>query len=69
MDTNAIARRLAALGREEAAALKLMERAQARIADIASQRCAFLKTVASLPDAGLDDETIAYVVVPKDDYE
>jgi len=67
MDTNAIARRLAALGREEAAALKLLERAQARLADIASQRCAFLKTVASLPDAGLADEAAAYVFRPKED--
>ncbi|MBS4048054.1 MAG: hypothetical protein KG075_17040 [Alphaproteobacteria bacterium] len=67
MDTNAIARRLSALGREEASALRMMERAQSRLADIASQRCAFLKTVASLPDAGLDDEAAAYVFRPKED--
>lgn len=67
MEHNAIARRLAALGREEASALKLMERAQARLALIAAQRCEFLHTVASLPDVTLDDETTAYVVRPKED--
>ncbi len=67
MDTNAIARKLASFGREEAAALRMMDRAKLRLEVIAAQRCDFLQTVASLPDAGLDDETAAYVVRPKED--
>lgn len=67
MDTNAIARKLASLGKEEAAALRMLDRAKLRLAVIHVQRCEFLQTVAKLPDAGLDGETAALVVVPKDD--
>ena len=69
MDTNAIARKLAAYGREEAAALRMLERAKSRLHAIHAQRCDFLQTVAKLPDANLDGDVIAYVVVPKDDLE
>jgi acetyl/propionyl-CoA carboxylase alpha subunit len=67
MDHNAIARKLAALGREETAALRMMDRAKLRLEVIAAQRCEFLHTVAKLPDVTLDDETTAYVVRPKED--
>lgn len=57
MDKNAIAKRLAALGHQEAACTRQLIRIQA-------ERCRLLSD--AIPDAGLDDDTVIAASAPKD---
>lgn len=70
MDLNPIAQKLAAYGREEAAALAMIERTTKRLRAIHEDRCAFLQSLTKMPlPAGmqpLSDATIALAVAPKD---
>lgn len=62
MDTNAIARRLSALGREEAALMRQLARIQ-------KERCKLLCEGVTMhgADLGLSEGVTAEVVEPKDD--
>lgn len=57
MNNNAIAKKMAAFGQREAAAMR-------QLAKVQQDRCEFLSGL--VPDAGLDDETVAASVAPKD---
>lgn len=70
---NQLARRLASLGKREAAALRTTNESVAlrRLAGIATERCILLRAVAENNKSvlGLTEETMALVVAPKDDEE
>lgn len=71
MDLNEIASHLAALGKEEAEANRMLARAHRRLRAIARQRCAYLRRLAKgqMPagTAPLSDDVMALVVAPKDE--
>ena len=70
MDLNPIAHKLAAYGKEEAAALRIAQRGLDKAKAIHAERCAFLTTLMTMPTPDgctpLTETTVALSVAPKD---
>lgn len=60
MDHNEIAKKLAALGKQEHAALRKLNK-------VAAERCALLTEVVESGTAGLSPDTVETVIEPKED--